>query len=80
MRVPNLHTASNRHLIKITTFLNKMILIWKNKNSQDVLKGLNSTKFPEILHSDKTPSKSSSDQRKIAFKHPIVQSFFIHPV
>ena len=34
-------------------FLIKSILIWKNINSQDVLKGLNSTKFLEILHSNK---------------------------
>ena len=32
---------------------------------QDVLKGLDSIKFLEILHSNKTPNKL-----KIAFKHP----------
>ena len=65
MRVLNLHTASKRHLIKIRTFL-----IWKNINSQDVLKGLDSTKFLEIFHSNKTPNKFSNRQLKIAFKHP----------
>ena len=45
MRVPNLHTAPKRHLNKIRTFLKKSILIWKNINSQDVLKGLDSTKL-----------------------------------
>ena len=72
MRVPNLHTAPKRHLIKIRTFLKKLksILIWKNINSQDVLKGLDSTKFLEILHSNKTPNKFSNHQLKIAFKHP----------
>ena len=62
MRVPNLHTAPKRHLIKIRTFL--------NINSQDVLKGLDKTKFLEILHSNKTPNKFSSHQLKIVFKHP----------
>ena len=72
MRVCNLHTPPKRHLIKIRTFRNKLksILIWKNINSQDVLKGLDSTKFLEILHSNKTPNKFSNHQLKIAFKHP----------
>ena len=71
MRVPNLHTAPKRHLIKkLELFLRKSILIWKNINSQDVLKGLDSTKFLEILHSNKTPNKFSNHPLKIAFKHP----------
>ena len=65
VRKANLHTAPRRHLIKIRTFL-----IWKNINSQDVLKGLDWTKFLEILHSNKTPNKFSNHQLKIAFKHP----------
>ena len=44
--------------------------MWKNINSQDVLKGLDSTKFFEILHSNKTPNKFSNHHLKIAFKHP----------
>ena len=39
-------------------------------NSQDVLKVLDSTKFLEILHSNKTPNKFSNHQLKIAFKNP----------
>ena len=70
MHVPNLHTTPKRHLIKIGLFLRKSILIWKNINSQDVLKGLDSTKFLEILHSNKTRNKFSNHQLKIAFKHP----------
>ena len=71
MRVPNLHTAPKRHLIKIRTFLKKIdSYLKKNINSQDVLKGLDSTKFLEILHSNKTPNKFSNHQLKIAFKHP----------
>ena len=66
MRVPNLHTAPKRHLIKIRTFLKKIDFIWKNINLQDVLKGLDSTKFLEILHSNKTPNKLSNHQFKIA--------------
>ena len=62
-----IHTASKRHL---ELFLTKSILIWKNINSQDVLKGLDSTKFLEILRSNKTPNKFSNRQLKIAFKHP----------
>ena len=34
------------------------------------LKGLDSTKFLQILHSNKTPNKFSTRQLKIAFKHP----------
>ena len=56
MRAPNLHTAP-----KLELFFRKSILISKNINSQDVLKGLNSTKFLEILHSNKTPNKFLSD-------------------
>ena len=67
MRVPNLHTAPKRHL---ELFLRKSILIWKNIHSQDVLKGLDSTKFLEILHSNKTPNNFSNHQLEIAFKHP----------
>ena len=62
MRVRNLHTAPKRHLTKIRIFLRKSILISKNINSQDVLKGLNSTKFLEIWHSNKTPKEFLSDQ------------------
>ena len=68
MRVPNLYTAPKRHLIKIRTFLRKSILIWKNINSQDVLKGLDWIKFLEILHNNKTPNKFSNHQLKIAIK------------
>ena len=39
-------------------------------NSQDVLKGLDSTKFLEILHSNSKPNKFSNRQLKIAFKRP----------
>ena len=34
------------------------------------MKGLDSTKFLEILHSNKTPNKFSNHQLKVAFKHP----------
>ena len=77
MRVPNLHTAPKRQL-KLEFFLRKSILIRKNINLQDVLKGLDSTKFLEILHSNKTPNKVSNRQLKIAFKHPnLCASHFI---
>ena len=69
MRVPDLHTAPKRHLIKIRTFLKEIDSYLENINSQDVLKGLDSTKFLEILHSNKTPNKFSNHQLKIAFKH-----------
>ena len=70
MRVPKLHTAPMRHLIKIRTFLKKIDSYLENINSQDVLEGLDSTKFLEILHSNKTPNKFSNHQLRIAFKHP----------
>ena len=78
MRVPNLHKAPKRYSIKIKIkfqlklelFLGKLIFIWKNINSQDVLKGLHSTKFLKILNSKKTRNKFSTDELKITFKHP----------
>ena len=70
MHVPNLHTAPKRHLIKIRTFLKKVDSYLEKYKSQDLLKGLDSTKFLEILHSNKTPNKFSNHQLKIAFKHP----------
>ena len=70
MHVSNMHTAPKRYLIKIRIFLGKSILISKIVNSQDVLKSLHSRKFLEILNSNKTPNKFSTDQPKIAFKHP----------
>ena len=73
MHVLNLHTAPKRQL-KLELFLRKSILIWKNINSQDVLKGLDSTKFLGILHSNKTPNQFSNHKLKIAFKH----SNFVH--
>ena len=48
MHVPNLHAAPKRYLIKIRTFVKKIDSIWKNTNSQDVLKGLDSTKFIDL--------------------------------
>ena len=72
MRVPNLHTAPKRHLIKIRTFLKKIDSYLENMNSQDVLKGLDSTQFLEILHSNKKSNKFSNRQLKIAFKRPIL--------
>ena len=60
MRVPNLHTAPKRHLIKIRTFLKK------------IDSNLEKYKFARRFegHSNKTPNKFSNHQLKIAFKHP----------
>ena len=58
------------HLIKIRTFLKKIDSYLEKYKFEDVLKGLHSTKFLEILHSNKTPNKFSNHQLKIAFKHP----------
>ena len=68
MRVPNLHTAPKRHLIKIRTFLKKIdSYLEKYKFAR---RFEDSSKFLEILHSNKTPNKFSNHQLKIAFKHP----------
>ena len=67
---PYLHAALKRHLIKIRIFVKKIDKEKKNTNSQDVLKGLDSTKFLEILKSNTTPHKFSADQLKITFKRP----------
>ena len=57
MRVPNLHTAPKRHLIKIRTFLRKIdSYLEKNKFARR-FEGLILTKFLEILPSNKTPKK-----------------------
>ena len=72
MRVPNLHTAPKRHLITIRTFLknSKIDSYLEKYKFARRLKGLDSTKFLEILHSNKTPNKFSNHKLKIAFKHP----------
>ena len=44
----------------LINILRKSILIWKKINSQDVLKGLDSSKFLEILNSNKTPNEFST--------------------
>ena len=67
MRVPNLHTAPKRYLSKIRAFLKKIDSHFKKYKLARRFGGLNSTKFLEILHSNKTPNKFSSDQLKIAF-------------
>ena len=69
MRVPNLHTAPKRHLIKIRTFLKKIDSYLEKYEFARRFEGLK-TKFLEILHSNKKPSKFLNRQLKIAFKHP----------
>ena len=77
MGVPNLHTAPKRHLIKIRTILKKIDSYLKKYKFVRRLKGLDSTKFLEILHSNKSRNKFSNHQLKIAFKHPnIVRESF----
>ena len=62
MRLPNLHTAPMRHLIKFRTFLNKAGLL-------DVLKVLHLPKFSKIWHRYTKQDKVSDDQLKITFQH-----------
>ena len=50
-------------------FLENRFLFLKNTNSQDVLKGLKSTEFHDILYTNKLPNKCSTDQLKTTFKH-----------
>ena len=70
MYLLNLHTTPKGHLIEIGTFLQKKrFLLRKNIRSHDVLNGLNSIKFLEILNSNKTPDKFSIYQVRITFKH-----------
>ena len=55
--------APMRHLIKIRTFLEKIDSCLEKYKFARRFEGLkNSTKFLEILHSNKTPNKFSSDQ------------------
>ena len=61
MYLLNLYTTPKGHLIKIGTFFMKAILIEKDTRSHDVLNGLNSVKFLEILNSNKTPNIFSPD-------------------
>ena len=51
----------------LINILRKSILIWKKINSQDVLKGLDSSKFLEILNSNKTPNEFSTTNLKGTF-------------
>ena len=57
MNLTNLYTTPKGHLIKIGTFLQKNDSYREtNIRSHDVLNGLNSIKFLEILDSNKTPN------------------------
>ena len=69
MRVPNLHTAPKRHLIKIRTFL-KIDSYMKKYTFARRFEGLRLDQILEILHSNKTPNKFLNHQLKIPFKHP----------
>ena len=81
MYLLNLHTTPKGHLIKLGTFLKKKnIFIEKNIRSHDVLNGLNSIKFLEILNSNKTPNIFSIYQLKITFnfaRKPFLMCFKI---
>ena len=69
MYLLNLHTTPKGHLIEIGTFLQKKrFLLRKNIRLHDVLSGLNSIKFLETLHSNKTPNIFSTYQLKTTFK------------
>ena len=84
MYLLNLHTTPKGHLIKIGIFLQKTILIEKNTPLHDVLNGLNSIKFLEILNSNKKPNIFCTYQLKITFKplnfvrKPFLMCFKIH--
>ena len=54
--------------MKFEHFFRKTILIEKNIRSHDVLNGLNSIKFLEILNSNKTFNIFSTYQLKVTFK------------
>ena len=70
MYLLNLHTTPKGHLIKFGTFLQeKGFLLRKNIRSHDVLNGLNSLEFLEILNSNKTSNIFPTYQLKITFKH-----------
>ena len=69
MYLLNLHTTPKGHLIKIGTFLQK------NMRSHDVLNGLNSIKFLEILNSNKTPNIFSTYQLKLKRAQAIFNVF-----
>ena len=64
MYLLNLHTTPKRHLINYR----KTIFIEKNIRPHDVLNGLKSIKFLEILSSNKTSNIFSTYQLKITFK------------
>ena len=54
--------------LKLELFFTKTILIKTNTSSRSVLTVLNPSKFLEILNSDKTPNKFSTNQLKVTFK------------
>ena len=76
MRVPNLHTAPKRHLIKIRNFLRKIDSYLEKYKFARCFEWLRLDHFLEILKSNKTPNKFSTDQLKITFKH---QNFVREP-
>ena len=63
MRLPNLHTAPMRHLIKFRSFLKKAGFYC------DVLKVLHLAKFSKIWHRYTKQDKVSDHQLKITFQH-----------
>ena len=62
---------SNFDLADGKQFFRKTIVFEKNLQSHAFLNGLNSTKFLEIVDSNKTPNIFSTYKLKITFKHLI---------
>ena len=65
---PRILLQSDFKLNPLLNFFRKTILIEKNIRSHDVLSGLHSIKFLEILNSNKTPNTFFTYQLKINFK------------
>ena len=69
MRLPNLHTAPMRHLIKFRTFLKKAGFYCKNQKFVRLLKVLHLAKFSKNWHRYTKQDKVSDHQLKITFQH-----------
>ena len=67
MRLPNLHTAPMRHLIKFRTLLKKAGFYCKNQKFVGRLKVLHLAKFSEIWHRYAKQDKVFDHQLKITF-------------
>ena len=70
MRVPNLHAAPKRHLIKIRILAKKIDSYLENYKFARRFQGLRYDQISLNFEQQETPNKFSTDKLKITFKRP----------